>query len=102
MSNRSVLERMHRRLLTRLGEQAVLRGTEHCQVYVEIGVSVSYEIGEAKFYQSEYAGLVDIANIPEHLNPRPGDALTVGSKTYEIDALAGSNGYLSRCILRGA
>ena len=90
---------MHNRLLTRLGEQAVLRGTVDCLAAMEYGVSVSYEVGDAKFTSSEYAATVTIASVLTELDPSPGDSLTVGTKSYTIDALAGDNGYLTRCVL---
>jgi len=91
---------MHDRLFARLGEQAVLRNTAPCSVNIEYGVQVNYEIGDDKFVQSEYAATVDVANIEKKYSPTVGDALTVGPKTYVIDAIAADNGYMLRCILR--
>ena len=91
---------MHERLLSRLGEQAVLRGTTDCLVNIERGVVVNYENGDDKFVRSEMAAVVDIANISTDLNPQPGDALVVGTENYTIDAIAANNGYMARCVLR--
>lgn len=101
MSFQAVLAKMHGRLLTRLGEQALLRGNQACLVNIEFGVAVGYEIGDAKFYQSEYAEVVDVANISAEFSPTPGDTLAVGAKNYVIDAVAANNGHMARCILRG-
>lgn len=95
----SVLQRMHNRLLTRLGGQAVLRGNVSVLANVEYGVVVNMEIGDDKFVRSEYAGMVDIANILSEHAPKPGDAFTIDGKTYTIDAIAADNGYLTRCVL---
>lgn len=100
MTYRAVFDRAHDRILARLGEDAVLRGTAPCRVNIEHGVVVQYEIGDAKFYQSEVAATVTVANIPSQYNPKPGDSLTVGVKTYTIDAIASDNGFLARCVLR--
>jgi hypothetical protein len=95
-------DRMHNRLFARLGEQAFLRTTETCLVNIEHGVVVNYETGDDKFVQSEFAVTVDIANIQNIHSPAVGDSLTVGDAQYVIDAVVSDNGYLSRCILRGA
>lgn len=91
---------MHDRLFARLGEQAVIRSGETISVNMEYGVTVNYEIGDDKFVQSEYAAVVDVANIQAKHNPTPGDALVVGPKNYVIDAIAANNGFMCRCILR--
>ena len=98
----SAFSRMHNRLFARLGEQAVLRGNTPCLANIERGVVVATEIGDPKFYQSEYAQVVDIANILSEHAPKPGDSLTVGTDNYLIDGIAADNGYLARCVLRGA
>lgn len=100
MGFQSTLARMHSRLLARMGEPAVLRGSVDCLANIEHGVVVNYEVGDAKFIQSEYAATVDVANIQTEFNPTPGDTLLVGGTTYVIDVIASDNGYLTRCILR--
>ena len=100
MSFDAALQRMHNRLFARLGEEAVLRGAVACRANIERNVVVNYEIGDDKFVQSEMAAVVDVANLPSETNPKPGDALAVGGKSYVIDAIASDNGYLARCILR--
>lgn len=100
MGFQSVLARMHDRLLARLGEQAVLRGSVNCQANIERGVVIDYEQGDDKFQRSEFAAVVDIANLPAILDPKPGDTLTVGVDSYVIDVVAANNGHLARCVLR--
>ena len=100
MGFQSVLARMHDRLLTRLGEQAVLRGNVNCQANIERGVVVDYEQGDDKFQRSEFAAVVDIANLPAALNPKPGDSLVIGLESFTIDVVAANNGHLARCVLR--
>lgn len=100
MAFQSVLERMHNRLLARLGEQAVLRGAVACSVNIERGIVIDYENGDDKFQRSEYSAVVDIANVASSLNPKPGDSLTVGAESFIIDAVAADNGHLARCVLR--
>lgn len=92
---------MHDRLFARLGEQAVLRGDTPCLVSIERGVTVTYEVGDPKFYQSEVASTVDVANLLSATAPKPGDSLSVGSANYVIDGIAADNGHMVRCILRG-
>lgn len=106
---KSVFQRMHNRLFARLGEQAVLRGADPCKANMEYGVVVNYETGDDKFVQSEFAAVVDVANIQKVYSPAVGDAfdelaadgITV-AKAYVIDAIAADNGYMCRCILRPA
>lgn len=106
MGFQSVLARMHNRLLARLGEQAVLRGTVNCQANIERGVVVDYEQGDDKFQRSEFSAVVDIANVPAALNPKPGDTLALVDdlgaviESYTIDVIAANNGHLARCVLR--
>ena len=105
--SKSVFQRMHNRLLSRLGEPAVLRANTPCTANIEHGVVVNYETGDDKYVQSEYAATVDIANILNTFNPKPGDALdmlapdgvTIETQ-YVIDAIASDNGFMSRCVLR--
>lgn len=100
MTYQSVFARMHERLFARLGEEAVLRGSVPCRVNIEHGVVIQYEIGDAKFHQSEVAATVSVANIETKHAPKPGDALQVGAKIYVIDAIAADNGFMARCVLR--
>lgn len=105
-------QRMHERLVARLGDQAVLRGNVPCKANIEYGITVDYELGDDKYQRSEYAATVDIANILKQHNPTPGDALvmaldsdapgTATGTAYVIDALAGDNGFMVRCVLRSA
>ena len=99
-----IFDRMHDRLFSHLGEQAVttLRQSEPCVVNIEYSVTVNYEIGDDKFVQSEYATVVDVANIQTKYAPKVGDRLTVGAKVYVLDAKVADNGYMSRFILRKA
>ena len=91
---------MHDRLFTKIGDEAVLRGNVPCLINIERGVVVDYETGDDKFYRSEYSQAIDVANIPSKHNPKPGDTLTVGAKSYVIDVVASDNGYMNRCVLR--
>lgn len=100
MTYQSVFARMHERLFARLGEEAVLRGSVPCRVNIEHGVTLQYEIGDAKFYQSEVATTVSVANIGSEHAPKVGDSLQVGVKTWVIDAIALDNGHMVRCVLR--
>lgn len=100
MAFSSVLQRMHDRLFAKIGDEAVLRGTVPCLINIERGVVVDYETGDDKFYRSEYAQTVSVANIPAKHTPKPGDSLTVGAESYTIDAIIADNGYMMRCVLR--
>lgn len=100
MAFSSVLQRMHDRLLARVGDEAVLRGTVPCLINIEQGIVNDYEIGDDKFVRSEFSSSVKMANIPSKHDPKTGDTLTVGTETYTIHTVAEDNGYLRRCVLR--
>jgi len=107
MAAQSVFQRMHDRLFARLGEQAVLRGTEPCVANMEYGVVVNYDIGDDKFVQSEMAAVVDVANILKKYSPSVGSAFQLLNENgvptgpqYTIDAIGADNGFMVRCILR--
>jgi hypothetical protein len=85
-------ERMHNRLLSLLGEEAVLRSTP-CRVAIEHGVAITGDYGSVVGFRS-------VATIPADLSPKKGDQLTVGAKAYTLDALDSSDGYTARFILR--
>lgn len=81
--------RMHDRLLSHLGSEAVLRGTTPCRVNVEHGVAVTGEYGEVVGHRT-------LVHIQSSLQPRSGDALAVGTKTYALDSLESDDSYYAR------
>lgn len=85
--------RMHDRLFALLGEAAVLRGDTPCRVNIERDAEVlgSY---------SEVSARRTLAHIPSSLNPKNGDTLVVGSKSYVLDGLESDDGYTSRFYVR--
>lgn len=92
--------RMHERLLatTRLGREALLRGTTPCSVNVEKGIAVTGEYGEVTGHRT-------LLYIQSHLQPRSGDSLTLGEtvngvfvpgEAFVLDSLESDDGYASR------
>lgn len=88
-----VFAQMHQRLFARLGEQAVLRGSDACTVVLSHGVAITGEEGELIGYR-------DIAEVLISDKPKVGDTLTIDGTQYVIDSVLKHNGYSSRCILR--
>ena len=84
--------RMHDRLFSRLGEQAVLH-QQSITVALEHGVAISGEYGEVVAHRT-------VAMIPSAAVPVVGDALTVGQHSYVIDAIERNDGYTVRAVLR--
>jgi hypothetical protein len=81
--------RMTDRLLAHLGREAVLRGTEPCNVNIEQGVAVTGEYGEVVGHRT-------LAYVPSALLPRSGDTLQLGAKTFTLDSLESDDGYTAR------
>lgn len=85
--------RMHERLFAHLGEEAVLRGDTPCRVNIERDVEV---LGT----YSEVAARRTLAHVPSSLNPKSGDTLVVGVKSYVLDGMESDDGYASRFYVR--
>lgn len=91
---------MHRSVLSRVGEDALLRGDTPCRVQVEKSVQVQFQIGEDKFRQSEIATVVDAISIPAKHAPKVGDQVYVmeSGETFKLDARLEDNGHLPRFV----
>ena len=103
----SIMRRMANRVLSHAGVDAVLRGSVPCRAIIERGVEVKFDIGQDKFYNSEFASVVDVGNLLSGLSPVQGDTLAVtwvdGTSTnYTLDALLANNGDMSRFVLLAA
>lgn len=93
MSTRA-FQRAADRILTRLGEDAFLRGSVPCRVHVEHGVEITGEYGEVTMLRS-------VATISKAVTPKVGDALTVAGQNYVIDSPPmQDNGFNARYVLR--
>lgn len=89
-----VFQRATERLLARLGEEALLRGTVACRVHIEHGVEVQGTHGEVTVATA-------VATMFKALAPRQGDALVVGGTTYAVDSPPfADNGATVRVVLR--
>ena len=87
--------------LAALGEGAFLRGTVACSVNVEDGVQfagLDTEF-EATRESRNLTIVRSVATISADLNPKPGDALSVGGKTYRLDVLIEDAGPFRRFVL---
>lgn len=84
--------RMAGRLLQRLGEPALLRGTVETRVSLEHGVAVLGEYGQV-------AGMRTMATLLASDNPACGDALVAAGKTWRLDALERNDGQFARYSL---
>lgn len=85
--------RMHERLFAHLGEEAVLRGSTPCRVNVERDVEVMGQYGEV-------AARRTLIHIPAALNPKSGEVITIGLKSYVLDGLESDDGYAARFYVR--
>lgn len=83
------------RLLARLGQEAVLRGSEMTVVRIEHGVAVLGEYGELVSRKST-------ATMPSAMQPRARDLLTVGADAWIIDSIDADDGRLAECTVRPA
>ena len=81
--------------LALLGEGAVLRGTEPCQVNIEHGVQLAG-------FEHDMVVLKSVATIEKTYNPRVGDTLTHPDGNYVLDAILIDTQAAIRFILRKA
>lgn len=105
MSAAAILARAARRVLSVIGEDAVLRGDIPCKALIERDVQVQRDIGDTKFFESAVTAVVDVAGIDATLAPRKGDTLVVNfelppaSVTYRLDAPLKNSGRIARFTL---
>jgi hypothetical protein len=87
--------------LALLGEGAFLRGDVACQVNVEDGVEFAGLDTEFEATrESRNAVLVrSVATISSEVNPKVGDALMVGTRSYKLDVLVEDAGPFRRFVL---
>lgn len=85
-------DRMHTRLLARLGQEALLRG-DAVRAIVEHGVAVTGEYGQVTGFRS-------FATFRSSDAARVGDAVVVDGKNYVIDGIDIDDGYTTTCVLR--
>lgn len=84
--------RMAGRLLRKLGEPALLRGTVETRVSLERGVAVLGEYGQV-------VGMRTMATLLASDNPARGDTLVAGNESWRLDALERNDGQFARFSL---
>lgn len=85
-------QRMQNRLFARLGEQAILRGEETIVIITD-GVATYGEHGQLAAYRSTAA-------LPAEMNPKGGDPLVVGVRSFVVDQVLAADGYQVAVVLR--
>lgn len=80
-------------VLSRLGENAVLRSTVNCKAHIERDVQMTDREGNM-FVATQVA---TISNVHA---PVADDALSIGSESFVLETLIDDNGYSSRFIAR--
>jgi len=100
----AAFQRLSDRILSRLGEDAILRGDTATRVNIQQKIEVAGEFGEMVLDKT-------VATIPKNLDPSEGDTLSVGKtvdgtwveeSAYVLDAYIDTNGYTVRYALREA
>jgi hypothetical protein len=87
--------------LSLLGESALLRGSEACQVNIERGVQL--EGLESDTAREQYAVVHrDVATIDSGYNPKVGDTLAHPDGNFVLDVLLEDRGAFRRFVLRKA
>ena len=85
-------QRMHGRLLARLGEQATLQGVP-CLVLIDHGVEIIGEYGQV-------SARVSTATLSCSLDPHIGQTLQVGAIGWLLDAQLSNDGFVAQYTLR--
>lgn len=89
---------MHETLFAALGKEGFLRTTEPCQVELREGEQLVGDDGTVVGYNTTadiwYKSLAE--------KPRVGDALTVGTKNYELDFIVHDDGYSAKWVVTDA
>lgn len=91
--------RATKRVLRRLGEDALLRGVPCGKVNVEHGVQFEGYDGERAASRGDVAMQRDVATIDAAFLPRIGDPLVHPDGNYRLDALLEDNGTSRRFVL---
>lgn len=90
--------RMNNSVLSRLGEDAVLRG-ELRTPPLKINVEHNVEIATAGLHEDAIY-LRSVATIPKEADPKAGDSLEHPDGFYILDSLLSDNGASMRFVLR--
>ncbi|MFZ9372245.1 MAG: hypothetical protein ACO25M_10280 [Limnohabitans sp.] len=87
------LARATNRILARMGDDAVLRGTVDCKAHIDRDVQMTDR--EGNMFVATF-----VATISKDHAPEPEDDLTVGSESFVLETLIDDNGYSARFIAR--
>lgn len=87
------LARATNSVLSRLGENAVLRGTVSCKAHIDRDVQMTDR--EGNMFVATHVATVSNAHAPV-----ADQTLVVGSETFVLETLIDDNGYSSRFIAR--
>jgi len=88
-----VLARATNRILARMGEDAVLRGTVNCKAHLDRDVQMTDR--EGNMFVATY-----IATISKDHAAEPEDSLSVGTEDFVLETLIDDNGFSTRFIAR--
>lgn len=92
---KQALLRATQRVLSRAGEDSVLRGEivdPPIRAHIEHDVEMSDGMGNVMFAQL-------VVSIASSLNPQSGDSFSQDGVDYKLDAKIADNGYTSRFVL---
>lgn len=89
----AALARATNSVLSRLGEDAVLRSTVACKAHVDRDVQMNDR--EGNIYVATH-----VITVSNSHSPVPEDTLSVGTDSYVLETLIDDNGYSSRFIGR--
>lgn len=91
-------------ILSLLGEDSFLRGSEPCKVNIKHGVRLT---GEDTQYEQQLSAkymsyVFDVATIAVQMNPKVNDTLQHPDGNYVLDTRLADNGHNRRFVLRKA
>lgn len=91
--------RASKRVLGRLGEDALLRGAPCGKVNIEHGVQFEGFDGERAASRGDVTMQRDVATIHKDYNPRIGDVLQHPDGVFRLDALVEDDGQTRRFVV---
>lgn len=84
--------KMNKGLFARIGQDAVLRGSEPVRAIIEHSVALTGEYGQVVSRR-------DVADMPSDAAPKSRDTLQIGAQVRTIDTILEDDGLSVRCVL---